>query len=54
MNELIVEGLTPGDFLLLQQIITTYNISISSDIDWAQLVELSTKVDQIVKALSTP
>ena len=35
MNELIVEGLTPGDFLLLQQIITTYNISISSDIDWA-------------------
>jgi hypothetical protein len=54
MNELIVEGLTPPDFLLLQKLITTYNISISSDIDWVQLVKLSTKVDEIVKALSTP
>ena len=52
MNELVVEGLTPEDFLLLKEIITTFNISLSSDIEFAELSKLASKVEQIVEALS--
>jgi hypothetical protein len=53
MNELIVEGLTPEDFRLLQKIISTYNISVASDIKWDELIKLLTKIEQINNALST-
>lgn len=53
MNELVVEGLTPEDFLLLKEIITTFNVSLSSDIEFAELAKLASKVEQIVKALSS-
>ncbi len=53
MNELIVEGLTPEDFVLLQKIISTYNVSVSSDIRWEELIKLLTKIEQINNALST-
>ena len=53
MNELIVEGLTSEDFVLLQKIISTYNISVSSDIEWEKLIKLLSKIEQINNTLAT-
>lgn len=52
MSEIIVEGLCPEDFKILEKILKTYNVSLSSDITFEELVSLHNKVKQIVDYLS--
>ena len=52
MEELIVEGLTEEDFILLEHILKTYSITLNSDISIEELKELYAKVKQITDYLS--
>jgi len=51
MEELIVEGLQESDFILLEQILRTYNVSIGSEISFQEITDLYIKINQIVKHL---
>jgi hypothetical protein len=52
MEELIVEGLTEEDFILLEKILKAHNISINSDVSFDDLKELYAKVKQITDYLT--
>jgi hypothetical protein len=52
MDELIVEGLCSEDFKVLEKILKTYKVSLSSDITFEELASLYNKVKQIVDYLS--
>lgn len=52
MEELIVEGLTEEDFILLEQILKTYSITLNSDISVDDLKGLYIKVKQIADYLT--
>ncbi len=51
MNEVIVEGLEPKDFIILEKILRTYKISIDSDISFDSLLDLHNKVQQVIDYL---
>ena len=51
MDELIVEGITPSDFLLIKKILETYSITIESEISFKDIKDLHDKVIDIVKCL---
>ena len=51
MEELIVEGLEKEDFIVLEKILKTYKVSLSDDISFQDIINLHSKVKQIVKCL---
>lgn len=51
MEELIVEGLEKEDFIVLGKILKTYKVSISDDVSFQDVINLSNKIDQIIKCL---
>lgn len=51
MEEVIVEGLNPKDFIVLEQILRTYKVSLDSNILYADIVELHNKIKQIIDYL---
>lgn len=51
MKEVIVEGLEIEDFIVLERILKTYKASIEGDICFQDIINLHTKVEQIVKCL---
>lgn len=51
MEELIVEGLTPEDFKLLKEILSEYKVSINSTTSFVDVLNLYTKVSEIVSCL---
>lgn len=51
MEELIVEGLTAEDFIVLEQIIKTYKVSLNDDISFDKIQDLFSKVKQIVDCI---
>jgi hypothetical protein len=48
MNEIIVEGLQESDFLLLEEILKTYSVSINSSISFEDITNIHNKIKQIV------
>jgi hypothetical protein len=51
MEELIVEGLTPQDFNLLREILRTHRVSIDSAISFNDIINLYSKITEIVNCL---
>ena len=51
MEELIVEGITPEDLLLLKKIIETYTVSIKSEISFNDVCNIYNKISDIVRCL---
>jgi hypothetical protein len=51
MEELIVEGITPEDLLLLKRIIETYTVSIKSEISFDDISNIYNKITDIVRCL---
>ena len=51
MEELLVEGLTPEDFKLLRDIIKTYKASMCDSIPFIEIVNLYSKINEIVDCL---
>lgn len=51
MEELIVEGLAPRDFFLLEEIIKTYPVTLESKINHETLANLYSKIKQITNYL---
>ena len=51
MDELIVEGITPGDLLLLKRIIETYPASINSEVSFDEIYNIYNKILDIVSCL---
>lgn len=47
MNEIIIEGLEPKDFDLLEKILKTYLITLESKISYNDLLNLYNKIKQI-------
>ena len=53
MDELVVNGVTPEDFKILQKLIESYPFTISSDLGYAEVFPLYNKINQIVEALQS-
>lgn len=51
MNEVIVEGLEPNDFVILEKILRTYKVSLESDISFENILNLHNKVRQVIDYL---
>jgi hypothetical protein len=51
MEELIVEGLEAGDFIVLERIIKSYKVSLDDEISFQDIKNLHAKVKQIVDYL---
>jgi hypothetical protein len=51
MEELIVEGLTAENFIVLEKILKNYKVSLAGDISFAEILELHGKVKQVVDCL---
>lgn len=51
MDELIVEGITPEDLLLLKRIIETYPVSIKSEVSFDEIYGIYNKISDIVSCL---
>lgn len=51
MEEIIVEGLQESDFILLENILRTYKLSLGSEISFQEITDLYIKINQIVKHL---
>ena len=49
MEELIVEGITPEDFLLIKKILETYKVDMYSDITLEDIRSTHAKISDIVK-----
>jgi uncharacterized FlgJ-related protein len=52
MEELIVEGLTTENFLVLEKLIKTYKVSLNDDISFEDIQDLYNKVKQIVDCIA--
>ena len=52
MNEIIVEGLDEGDFVLLKKIVESYKSSINDDMSFDDLVSIHDKLSQILTYLN--
>lgn len=52
MNEVIIEGLTEEDIVLLKDIVSTYNINISNFQYVKKVKELDDKLTQILSYLN--
>jgi hypothetical protein len=52
MEELVIEGLTPSDFITLEKILKTYKVSLSDDIKMDDIKVLYIKVSEIVNYLN--
>jgi len=53
MEEIVVEGLTHDNFLVLEQVLKTYKVSVIDEITYEDLLAVYTKVKQIVDYLET-
>ena len=53
MDELVVNGVTPEDFKILQKLIESYPFTLSSDLGYAEVFPLYNKINQIVEALQS-
>ena len=51
MEELIVEGITPDDLILLKKILETYTVSINSEISFNDITNVYVKITDIVTCL---
>jgi hypothetical protein len=51
MEDIIVEGLQESDFILLEQILRNYSVSIGSSVSFQEITDLYIKINQIVKQL---
>jgi hypothetical protein len=51
MNEVIVEGLEPKDFIILEKILKSYKVSIDSEVTFADINDLHSKVKQVIDYL---
>lgn len=51
MEELIVEGLTTENFIVLEKILKSYKVSLADDISFDDILDLYNKVKQIVDCL---
>jgi hypothetical protein len=51
MNEVIVEGLEPNDFIILEKILKSYKVSIDSEVAFADIIDLHNKVKQVIDYL---
>ena len=51
MEELIVEGLSTEDFILLEKLIRTYPTTLDSDISYQNITSLYSKIKQITDYL---
>lgn len=51
MEEIIVDALTPEDFVLLEKILKRFTISIDSDISYQEVVDLHSKVTDIINII---
>jgi hypothetical protein len=51
MEELIVEGITPDDLILLKKILETYTVSINSEISFSDITNVYAKITDIVTCL---
>jgi len=47
MNELIVEGLEPKDFDILEKILKTYPLTLESEVTYEDLRSLHDKIRQV-------
>ena len=50
-DEIIVEGLSPNDFKVLEKILKTYKVSLDSEIKFHDIVNVYNKVKQITDYL---
>lgn len=51
MEEVVVEGLAVEDFIVLERIIKSYKVSLNDDITFQDIINLHTKLKQIVDYL---
>ena len=51
MEELIVEGITPEDLILIKKVFETYTVSITSEISHDDILNVYNKITDIVKCL---
>lgn len=51
MDEVIVEGLSQENFVVLEKILKSYKVSIDSDISFDDVVDVYNKVKEIVDYL---
>lgn len=51
MDELVVEGLTPEDFKLVQAILKSYKVSLCDTISFEDVNNLYSKISEIVNYL---
>lgn len=52
MNEIIVEGLDEGDFVLLKKIVESYKSSINDEVTFKDLLHIHDKLSQILTYLN--
>ena len=48
MDEIIIEGLSQENFIILEKILKSYKVSIDSDISFDDVVDVYNKVKEIV------
>ena len=51
MDELIIEGITPEDLILLKKILETYTVTIKSEISFDVVSNIYSKISDIVSCL---
>jgi len=51
MEELIVDGLVPKDFIILEAILKDYKTSLNGDISFEEVLSIYQKVKQVVDYL---
>lgn len=51
MNEVIVEGLEPKDFVTLEKILKSYKVSIDGDVSYDDIIDIYNKVKQVIDYL---
>lgn len=51
MEELVIEGLAPEDFKLLENILKSYKVSLNDSISYIDIVNIYNKIKEIVDCL---
>jgi hypothetical protein len=51
MDEVIVEGLEPKDFIILEEILRSYKVSLNDTISFSEIIDLHNKIKQIIDYL---
>ena len=51
MDEVIVEGLVEGDFLILEKILKTYKVSLADEVSFGEVLSIYNKVKQVLDYL---